>query len=101
MVKVIPRVKYTIPGMKAHLIDTHLLVPRSRSSTKVKVNNQGHVSQEMDISVALVFHNPILFTIEKKKKRFRFILVSLLFKDQLRRLNCKLYISKDQRRPLE
>ena len=30
--------------MKAHLIDTHLLVPRSRSSAKVKVKYQGHVS---------------------------------------------------------
>ena len=32
-------------GMKAHLIDTHLLVPRSKSSAKVKVKYQGHVSQ--------------------------------------------------------
>ena len=31
--------------MKAHLIDTHLLVPRPRSSAKVKVKYQGHVSQ--------------------------------------------------------
>ena len=30
--------------MKAHLIYTHLLVPRSRSSAKVKVKYQGHVS---------------------------------------------------------
>ena len=42
--------------MKAHLIDTHLLVPRSRSSAKVKVKYQGHVSQEMGVSGALVFH---------------------------------------------
>ena len=34
-----------ICGMKAHLIDTHL-VPRSRSSAKVKVKYQGHVSQK-------------------------------------------------------
>ena len=34
-------------GMKAHLIDTHLLVPRSRSSAKVKVKYQGDVSQKM------------------------------------------------------
>ena len=46
--------------MKAHLIDTHLLVPRSRSSAKVKVNYQGHVSQKMGISGALVFHKAIL-----------------------------------------
>ena len=32
--------------MKAHLIDTHPLVPRSRSSAKVKVKYQGHVSQK-------------------------------------------------------
>ena len=32
-------------GMKVHLIDTHLPVPRSRSSAKVKVKYQGHVSQ--------------------------------------------------------
>ena len=46
--------------MKAHLIDTHLLVPRSRSSAKVKVKYQGHVSQEMGVSGALVFHKHIL-----------------------------------------
>ena len=38
--------------MKAHLIDTHLLVPRSRSSAKVKVKYQGHVSQKMGVSGA-------------------------------------------------
>ena len=48
-------------GMKAHLIDTHLLVPRSRSSAKVKVKYQGHVSQKMGVSGALVFHKHILF----------------------------------------
>ena len=46
--------------MKAHLIDTHLLVPRSRSSAKVKVRYQGHVSQKMGVSRALVFHKHIL-----------------------------------------
>ena len=45
--------------MKAHLIDTHLLVLRSRSSTKVKVKYQGHVSQKMGVSGALVFHKHI------------------------------------------
>ena len=39
-------------GMKAHLIDTHLLVPRSRSSAKVEVKYQGHVSQKMGVSGA-------------------------------------------------
>ena len=47
-------------GMKAHLIDTHLLVPKSRSSAKVKVKYQGHVSQKMDVFGALVFHKHIL-----------------------------------------
>ena len=47
--------------MKAHLIDTHLLVPRSRSSAKVKVKYQSHVSQKMGVSGALVFHKHILF----------------------------------------
>ena len=47
--------------MKAHLIDTHLLVPRSRSSAKVKVKYQGHVSQKIGVSGALVFHKQILF----------------------------------------
>ena len=44
--------------MKAHLIDTHLLVPRS--SAKVKVKYQSHVSQKMGVSGALVFHKHIL-----------------------------------------
>ena len=47
--------------MKAHLIDTHLLVPRSRSSAKVKVKYQGHVFQKMGVSGALVFHKHVLF----------------------------------------
>ena len=47
--------------MKAHLIDTHLLVPRSRSSAKVKVKYQRHVSQKMAVSGALVFHKHTLF----------------------------------------
>ena len=47
--------------MKAHHIDTHLLVPRSKSSAKVKVKYQGHVSQKMDVSGALVFHKHIWF----------------------------------------
>ena len=32
--------------MKAHLINMHLLVPRSRSSAKVKVEYQGYISQK-------------------------------------------------------
>ena len=49
--------------MKAHLINEHLLVPRSMSSAKVKVRYQGHVSQKMGVSGALVFHKHILFLI--------------------------------------
>ena len=45
--------------MKAYLIDTHLLVPRS--SAKVKVKYQGHVSQKMGVLGAFVFHKHILF----------------------------------------
>ena len=47
--------------MKAHLIDTHLLV--SRSSAKVRVKYQGHVSQKMGVSETLVFYKHILFTL--------------------------------------
>ena len=47
--------------MKAHLINTHPVVPRSCSSAKVKVKYQGHVSQKMGVSGALVFHKHILF----------------------------------------
>ena len=43
-------------------MDTHLLVPRSRLSAKVKVKYQGHVSQKMGVSGALVFHKHILFS---------------------------------------
>ena len=39
--------------MNTHLIDTHLLVPRSRLSAKVKVKYQGHVSQKMGVSGGL------------------------------------------------
>ena len=49
--------------MKAHLIDTHVLIPRSRSSAKVNVKYQGHVSQKMGVSGALVFHKHILFSL--------------------------------------
>ena len=45
--------------MKAHLIDTHLLL--SMSYAKVKVKYQGHVSRKMAVLGALVFHKRILF----------------------------------------
>ena len=41
--------------MKAHLVNTHRLVTRSRSSAKVNVKYQGHVSQKMGVLGALVF----------------------------------------------
>ena len=47
--------------MKADLIDTHLLVSRSRSSAEVKVKYQGHVSQKMGVLWALVFNKHNLF----------------------------------------
>ena len=47
-------------GMKAHLNDTRLLVPRSRSSAKVKVKYLRHVSQKIGVSGALMFHKHIL-----------------------------------------
>ena len=47
--------------MKAHLIDTHLLVLRSRSSAKVNLKYQGHVSQKMGVSGALVFQKHFFF----------------------------------------
>ena len=46
--------------MKAYLI-MHLLVPRSRSSAKVKVKYKGYISQKMAVSGAFVFHKRILF----------------------------------------
>ena len=47
-------------GMKAYRINSHLLVPGSRSSAKVKVKYKGYVSQKMAISGAFVFHKHIL-----------------------------------------
>ena len=48
--------------MKAHLINTHLLVPRSRSPAKVKVKYKGYISQEMAVLGAFVFYKHILFS---------------------------------------
>ena len=45
--------------MKAHFRDTHLLVPGLKSSAKVKVKYQGHISQKMTVLGALVFHKHI------------------------------------------
>ena len=46
--------------MKAYLINMHLLVPRSRSSAKVRVNYKGYISQKMAVSGAFLFHKHIL-----------------------------------------
>ena len=54
--------------MKAHLIDTHLLVSRSRSSAKVKVKYQGHVSQKMGASGALVFQTHLVWFVKGLKE---------------------------------
>ena len=47
--------------MKVHLIDTHLVVPRSRSSAKFKVKYEGHIFRKMVILGVLVFHKYSLF----------------------------------------
>ena len=49
--------------MKAYLINIHLLVPRSRSTAKVKVKYKGYISQKMAVSGAFVFHKHILFSL--------------------------------------
>ena len=51
-------------GMKAHLIDTHLLVTKSRSSAKVQVKYQGHISQKMAVSGALMLHKHLVVFIK-------------------------------------
>ena len=47
--------------MKAYLINMYLLVPRSRSSAKVKVKYKGYISQKMGVLGAFMFHKHILF----------------------------------------
>ena len=42
----------------------HLLVPRSRSSAKVKVKYKSYISQKMAVSGAFVFHIHILLDLE-------------------------------------
>ena len=56
--------------MKAYLINMHLLVPRSRSSAKVKVKYKGHISQEFAVSGAFVFHKHVLFFLGSLKGWF-------------------------------
>ena len=54
------QVTMLIFGMKTHLINTHLLLSRSRSSAEVKVEYQSYISQKMVVSEALMFHKHIL-----------------------------------------
>ena len=49
--------------MKAYLINMHQLVPRSRSSAKVKVKYKGYISQKMSVSGAFMFHKHILLSL--------------------------------------
>ena len=60
-------------GMKAYFINMQLLVPRSRSSAKVKVKYKGYISQKMAVSGAFVFHKHILFFMFSR--RFFFMVV--------------------------
>ena len=53
-------------GVKAHLINTQLLVPRSGSSAKVKGECQGNISLKMAVLGALLFYNHILFCIVRQ-----------------------------------
>ena len=53
--------------MKAYLIN--MLVPRSRSSEKVKVKYKGYISQKMAISGPFVFHKHILFELSLMRVR--------------------------------
>ena len=56
-------------GMKPHFIDTYLLIPRSRSSAKVKVIYHGHITkkkkkkkkEEMAVSGGINFSKHIFF----------------------------------------
>ena len=51
--------------MKAYLINMHLLVPKSRSSAKVKVKYKDYISQKMAVLGAFVFHKHIFFFSKK------------------------------------
>ena len=61
--------------MKAHLNNTHLLVPRSRSSAKVQVKYQGHVSQKMGVS-----QTHLVFCKVRKDSRKRKLIIAPLEK---------------------
>ena len=65
--------------MKAYVINIDLLVPRSRSSAKVKIKYKGYISKKMAILGAFVFHKHILFfpCIHGKNCNFSCILIKL------------------------
>ena len=64
--------------MKAYLINMHMLLPRSRSSAKVKVKYKGFISQKMAVSGAIVFHKHILldFVPEIKKALLEYSVIN-------------------------
>ena len=68
--------------MKAYIINMHLLVSRSRSSAKVKVQYKGYISQKMAVSGAFMFHKHILFI--SRCILFQQILKILLFDKESR-----------------
>ena len=59
--------------MKAYLINMHLLVPRSRSTAKVKVKYKGYISKENGIHVSQTH-----LILEKKPKYCYFKVVSAI-----------------------
>ena len=72
--------------MKAYLINMHLLVPRSRSSAKVKVIYKGYVSQKMAVSggICVSQTNLGVFFVANDKFELMFIL-----QGNLPRYHCK------------
>ena len=90
--------------MKTYLINMHLLVPRSRSSAKVKVKYKGYISQKIGrfwaicvsqthLVLFLFYCNAIhLSFISLRKKASRFFLSSRLsFKDKIMMHHTVLY----------
>ena len=63
--------------MKAYLINMHLLVPRSRSSAKVKVKYKGYIAQKMAVLGAFVFQKHI-FLMKLQVEKFKETLACLM-----------------------
>ena len=77
-------------GMKAHLINMHLLVLRSRSSAKVKVEYQGYISQKKNgrfegISTESCFRHPLFDQRGTRKVEIRQKLTSTFLAKKLPR----------------